>query len=99
MSISRKISRNLKENFPNHKRKHNVSLKLWHEVNTKKLEYFLADNKQEPWYGSEVKVLPKPSADGKIFFKFDIELNKWVSFIFSNILCEVLIQNIEHILV
>ena len=44
--ISRKISRNLKESFPNHKQKHNLSIKLWHEVNTKKLEYFLVDKKQ-----------------------------------------------------
>ena len=30
LSVSRKFYNNLKENFLNHKRKHNVSLKLWH---------------------------------------------------------------------
>ena len=44
-----------------------MSLKLCHEVNTKKLEYFLIDNAQEPWY-SEVNVSHKPSAYGQIKF-------------------------------
>ena len=66
LSISRNISRNLKENFLNQKQKHNVSLKLWHEVNTKTIVYFLVDNKQEPCYDSYVKVLPKPSADDQM---------------------------------
>ena len=35
------ISRSLKEDFQNHKRKHNVSLTLYHEKYTKKLEVFL----------------------------------------------------------
>ena len=29
-SVSRKFSKTFKENFPNHKRKHNVSLNSWH---------------------------------------------------------------------
>ena len=40
LSIPRKFSRNLKENFPNHIQKYNASLTLWHEVNNKKLQYF-----------------------------------------------------------
>ena len=59
LSVSRDFSKRFKENFPKHKRKHNVSLNLWHEVNTKNIEYFMVDNKQEPWYDS------KPSVDGK----------------------------------
>ena len=35
LSFSRKFYKNLKENLPNHKQKHNVSLKFWNEVNTK----------------------------------------------------------------
>ena len=58
LSVSKRFSKNLKEKFLNYKRKHIASLKLWHEVNTKKIEYFMVDNKQEPWYD------PKPSADG-----------------------------------
>ena len=71
MSVSRNFSNNFKEKFPNHKRKHNMSLKLWHEVNTKELEYFLVDNKQELCYYS------KPSADGlkKIEFKYLKSMN------------------------
>ena len=64
LSVSRKFSKNLKENFPNHKRKNNVVFKLWHEVNTKTFEYFLADDKEEPWYDSET------SADGKKTVQF-----------------------------
>ena len=59
LSVSRKFSKKFKENFPNHKRKHNVIINLWHEVNTKTLEYFMVDKKQELCYGS------KHSADGK----------------------------------
>ena len=36
LSMSRTISRNLKENFPNHKQKHIVRLKLWYELNNPK---------------------------------------------------------------
>ena len=46
LSISRKSSKSLKKAVTNHKQKHNVSLKFWHEVNTKKLDYVLVDNKQ-----------------------------------------------------
>ena len=45
LSMSKNISRNLKEGFQNHKRKHNASLTFYHEKNTKKLEDFLVDNK------------------------------------------------------
>ena len=51
--------------IPNHKWKHNVSLILWHEVNTKTLDYLMFDNKWEPFYGYEVDVLTKPSVDGQ----------------------------------
>ena len=37
LGVSRKFYEKFKENFPNHKRKHNVILNLWHEVNTKNL--------------------------------------------------------------
>ena len=40
LSVSRKFSKNFKDNFQNQKWKHNVSLKLWHEVDIKKLEFF-----------------------------------------------------------
>ena len=66
LSILRNIYSDLKENFPNHKQKHNVSLKLWHEVNTKNIEHLLVDNKQEPWHDHEVKILTKPSTYGQI---------------------------------
>ena len=45
---------------------HNVSIKLKHELNSKKLEHFLVYNKQEMWYNPEVNVFPKPSLDGRI---------------------------------
>ena len=77
LSVSRKFSDNLKENFLNHKQKHNVSLKLWHEVNTKKLDYFLVDNKQEPWYGS------KPSACSKTKQSYFQYLNSMTPFLLS----------------
>ena len=35
LSVSRRFLRNLKERFTNHKRKHNVRLKAWHELNNK----------------------------------------------------------------
>ena len=57
--VSRNFSKNLKENFLNHKRKHTVGLFFWHKLNTKKIQYVLVDNKQEPRYDSE------PSADGQ----------------------------------
>ena len=53
LSVSRKFSKHFEENFFNHKQKHNGSLKLWNEVNTKKLECFMVDIKQEPWYYSK----------------------------------------------
>ena len=61
--ISRNISRNLKEYFPNHKRKHNVSLVSWSKY--QRTWALFGDKKQESWYDSEVKVLLKKSSDGK----------------------------------
>ena len=49
--IPRKYSGNFKYNFPDHKRKHNVSLTLYHETNKKNLS-FLVDNKTEYFSGS-----------------------------------------------
>ena len=37
LSISRKFYKKFKENFTNHKLKYNVSVNMWHEVNTKTL--------------------------------------------------------------
>ena len=37
LSVSTNFYKNFKENIPNHKRKHNLSLNSWYEVNTKKL--------------------------------------------------------------
>ena len=53
LSVLRSFFKQIKENFPNHKQKHNVSLNLWHELNPKKLDCFMIDNKQEPWYDSK----------------------------------------------
>ena len=60
LSVSSRFSKTFKDKFTNHKHKQDVILNSWHEVNTKKLEYFIVDNKHEPWYNS------KPSADGFI---------------------------------
>ena len=40
LSISNKSSKNLKENFHNHKRKHNAILTVYHEKSTKNLKVF-----------------------------------------------------------
>ena len=59
MMVSRNSSYELKHNFPHHQRKLNVSLNLFHEENTKTIDYFLADNKPEPWDDSEhIAVVP-----------------------------------------
>ena len=42
-----------------------MDLKLWHEVNTPKLEYSFVDKKQELWYDYE------PSEDGRKRFEFE----------------------------
>ena len=55
LSVSRNFSKKTK-NFLNHKQEHNVSLKSWRKVDTKKIEYLIVINKQEKWYYS------KPSA-------------------------------------
>ena len=65
LSMSKNISKNLKENFQNHKRKYNVSLTFYHENIYLKIEDFLVDNKQkyfDQYNESEVEVLSKPSA-------------------------------------
>ena len=61
--ISRKAYGKLKNIFQENKRKHNVSLSLYHETNTKTLENILVDNKLEYFYEYELKKLLKPSAD------------------------------------
>ena len=43
-----------------------MSLILYHETNTKKLEYFLVDKKPEYFNESELEKLPKTSADHKL---------------------------------
>ena len=58
LSVLRKFSKKFKESFPSHTGKHNLSLNLWNDLNTKIFDYFMMDNKQEPWYDS------KPSAYG-----------------------------------
>ena len=40
----------MERNFPHHQLKLHVILNIIHEENTKALDYFLVDNKQEPWY-------------------------------------------------
>ena len=57
--MSNYISKNLKKNFQNYKRKRNVSLTVYHEKYTGKLEDFLVDNKPKYFDESEVEVLPK----------------------------------------
>ena len=58
--VSRKSSNEPKHEFPYHQRKLNVSLNICHEENAKKLDYFLVDNKPEPWDDSEPSaVVPK----------------------------------------
>ena len=51
--VSRNSSNEQKHNFSHHQRKLNVSLNIFHEENTKRLDYFLVDNKQEPCGDSE----------------------------------------------
>ena len=61
--MSRDSSRNLKENFQNHKWKQSVSQKLYHGIYTKKLDSFLLITNHNIIYGYRVEVLPKPSED------------------------------------
>ena len=82
LNMSWNYSRNLKENFSNHKRKHNVSLSLYHETNIKIIEFFLVDNKTEYFYESEVKVLQKTSVDIQLKYLKYI-LNSMNAFILS----------------
>ena len=60
--VSNKSSNKRKHNFPHHQRKLNVSLNICHEENTKNIDFFVIDRKQEPWYDSEsiAVVLEKP---------------------------------------
>ena len=80
MMISRKSSNKLKYFFPKHKQKHNVSLKLYHETNTKKLKEFLVDNK--PFFKYNTKKLPNPSADHRYKY-LKHTLNSMNAFILS----------------
>ena len=58
--FSRRFSKNLKENFSNHKQKHNASLKLWHGLNTKNLSIFwLITNKNRGMVQKPVGVVKK----------------------------------------
>ena len=45
--ISGKASKKLKNNFPENKQKHNVSLTMFHDIDTKRLEGLLVNNKPE----------------------------------------------------
>ena len=56
--ISRKSSRKLIGNFPKNKWKHNVSLKVFHETNTKTIEMFWSITNQTLF--TVKKKLPKP---------------------------------------
>ena len=55
--VSRKSSNKRKHNFSHHQQKLNVSLNFCHEENTKTIDYFLVDNKQEPWYNYELSAV------------------------------------------
>ena len=60
LSISNKISKNLKENFHNHKWKHNAILTVYHEKSTKKLDSFLVDNKPNVLMNMKWRCYQKP---------------------------------------
>ena len=57
--VSRKSSNELKHNFPHHQQKLNVILNICPEENTKTIDYFLVDNKPEPWDDSKPSVVVK----------------------------------------
>ena len=59
----KEFSKKIKENLTHHKQKNNVSLRSWHKVYTKSLDYFMVDNEQVTSYDS------KPNADGKKIFR------------------------------
>ena len=59
MMVSRKSSNELKHNFPNHQQKLNVILNICPEENTKTIDYFLVDNKPEPWDDFKPSVVVK----------------------------------------
>ena len=82
LSVSRNFSKNLKYNFPHYKWKKNVSLNLWHELNTKKLSIlWLITNKNHGIIQNPVRIIQK-TVRLSIF-----ELNESIYFIFSNIFC------------
>ena len=51
--VSRRSSNEWKHNFIQHQQKLNVSVNICHEENTKTLDYFLVDKKQQPWFNSQ----------------------------------------------
>ena len=66
--ISSKASKTTKEIFSEKKVKHNLSLILSNETNTKKLEKVLVENKPEYFFKNILKKLPKHSED--VQFKY-----------------------------
>ena len=62
LNVSRRFSKNFKQKFMKHKWKHNASLKMWHEINTKKIDDVLIDNQQEPQFDSESSAYEKKSS-------------------------------------
>ena len=53
----------------------------------------MVDKKQEPWYDSKTSAYGQKTVRLSIF-----ELNDSIYFIFGNIFCGLLIQNIEYVL-
>ena len=59
LSVSWEFKKDIKYNFPDHKRKHNVSINPWHELNTKKLEYVMVDLKNRGMIQNPVRMVKK----------------------------------------
>ena len=71
-----------------------MSLNSCDEVNTKKLDYFMVDNKQEPCYDRKHSAYGLKTVQLLIF-----ELSDSIYFIFNNIFSGVFIKNLEDVLV
>ena len=85
LSESRNVSRNLKEKFHIHKCKHNASLTFYHENYTKTLEDVCLITNQNTFMNMKQRCYQKPlHMFNKIFGKY-FKLNKYVSFIVSDI--------------
>ena len=79
LGVAKNYSVTIKETFPNHNQKYNVSLNQWHELNTKIIDYFIVDNEEEPWYYS------RPSGDYfKTVWLSIFKLNDSIYFIFGD---------------